>query len=393
MKNQLIFETISNTVKSVNYDYGLHSGTGGIAMYFYVTSQCYNGKGIEECETIISSVIESLNNDKLDSTFCYGIAGFGWMLEYLIQKNYIDRNDLDVFPFIDEYLQKQKIEYVLNKNYDFLHGYTGVALYFFKRYKGTKECLPNIKEYLDFLDDIKIYDIKSDGFAWLAPVNNEDPIKVFNLSLSHGISSIIAILSKFVIDDIFIDKSKYLLTGSIKYLLNQKIENEKSVFFPNYIELDGTYSNQNRMAWCYGDLGVANSIYMAGLALNRRDLIDFSINIFSVIGEARKGIEESLVKDSCICHGTAGICLIYFHLYKKTNIKQFKNIALYWRNETDKMACHIDGLAGYKTYYPENYGGLKNNISFLEGICGVGIVNSVVDFDLDPDWDECLLLS
>ena len=61
--------------------------------------------------------------------------------------------------------------------------------------------------------------------------------------------------------------------------------------------------------------------------------------------------------------------------------------------ETLKMAKFPDGLAGFKTYRPEKYGGWTNQYDMLEGIPGIGLAMLSYISETEPTWDECLLLS
>jgi hypothetical protein len=74
-----------------------------------------------------------------------------------------------------------------------------------------------------------------------------------------------------------------------------------------------------------------------------------------------------------------------------TRLPEFKNAADYWMNETLKMAKFEDGLAGYKVWYGEQ--GWLNEYCLLEGIAGIGLALMTYYYEVEPIWDECLLLS
>jgi len=107
----------------------------------------------------------------------------------------------------------------------------------------------------------------------------------------------------------------------------------------------------------------------------------------------RRGLPENRVQDAGICHGAAGIAHIFNRLHRNTGRMEFKDAADYWYVETIKMAKFDDGLAGYKTYYTEAYGGWQPNDNFLVGIAGIGLCLLSFVVEEDPAWDECLLLS
>lgn len=70
---------------------------------------------------------------------------------------------------------------------------------------------------------------------------------------------------------------------------------------------------------------------------------------------------------------------------------EFKDVANYWFNETLKMSKFEDGLAGYKVWHTED--GYVNQMGILEGIAGIGLALLSYYYDMEPTWDECLLLS
>ena len=57
------------------------------------------------------------------------------------------------------------------------------------------------------------------------------------------------------------------------------------------------------------------------------------------------------------------------------------------------MAKIDDGVAGYKVWRTSEYGGLQIEYAFLEGIAGIGLSLISAISDIDPKWDEYLLLS
>jgi hypothetical protein len=57
------------------------------------------------------------------------------------------------------------------------------------------------------------------------------------------------------------------------------------------------------------------------------------------------------------------------------------------------MATFADGLAGYKTWRAPEYGGWINEDGLVEGISGIGLALLTYYYEIEPTWDECLLLS
>jgi|ERR1035437_700610 hypothetical protein len=103
--------------------------------------------------------------------------------------------------------------------------------------------------------------------------------------------------------------------------------------------------------------------------------------------------QEAGVQDVCLCHDTSGIAHIYNRAYKLTGIEKFRLSSIYWFEQSLKMAVFDDGFAGYKTYRPPEFGGICNASGFLEGIAGIGLAMISAVSDINPAWDNALLLS
>ena len=73
---------------------------------------------------------------------------------------------------------------------------------------------------------------------------------------------------------------------------------------------------------------------------------------------------------------------------------EFKDAADYWFEQTLKMATFEDGLAGFKTLYmPDSKPNWVNEYGFLTGVTGIGLALLTYYYEMEPTWDECLLLS
>ncbi len=215
-----------------------------------------------------------------------------------------------------------------------------------------------------------------------------------NISLSHGMSAFAVLFSKlFSIDKwegIDLDR---IITGTINYILAQSLPiGEYNSFFPP-ISLDSDYGvYSSRLAWCYGDLGIGMALYQAGKMLNRQDWIDKAVNVLLYAAEKRRDLSQNGVVDACFCHGTSGIAHIFYRMWWNTRLPEFKQASCYWIDQTLKMARFEDGLAGYKTWQGTEQG-YQCSTGLLEGLAGIGLVLLSYYYEIEPTWDECLLLS
>ena len=373
-----------------NNKQGLMGGKLGIVLYFFYYAKLMDKQELYDYGLeLLSSVFEDINNGFNYHTHAGGLAGVGAVMEILNNEDLVDIDTDELLGELDDYLYEVMIYEIKNGNYDFLHGAVGIGFYFFKRKKSDKS-----KKYLnDLIEEFDKISIKDeDGIRWLSVLDREKKIEGYNLSLSHGLASIIVFLSKLYKENIAIEKVTELLNGSVKYLLDQQQDISQNIsYFPSWVckEEPSTYS---RIAWCYGDLGIGNALWLAGENTRNEKWKKKAVEVL-LHSTTRKEDKDTGVVDAGLCHGTAGIAHIYNRMFNYTGEIKFKEAALFWVEKTLKMAKYDDGFAGYKVWRSEKHGGLQNEPGFLEGISGIGLMLISSISEIKPQWDECLFLS
>lgn len=380
---------ISGLLGSCNIDdISLLSGLSGINIAIYnLKSKNYKSNIIKNTEKILFEI----NNGFSVHTHCLGISGFLWSLKYFIGKGMLNAEENDITGEFNSFLYKRMKEDMENNNLDFLHGAIGLGLFFLND-SSNKNSLNYVKELIDKIEELSIIDSKG-GLKWRSVVFiDRTPKEVYNLGLSHGISSIIAFLTKTYSCGVSKSKSKRLLKGAIKYLLSNKNDIEKNnCYFPSWIS-DDEENRSSRLSWCYGDLGIAVTLYNASEVLKNVELKKFSLKVLYQ-SALRRDLENEFVLDAGLCHGTSGIAHIFYRMYWNTKDEVFKEAASFWFKKTLEMSKFSDGLAGYKVFRSEEHGGYINDYGILEGIAGIGLaINSWIS-QTEPQWDECILLS
>ncbi len=397
---ETLIETITNISKTLSVDKnlnnknsGIHTGSAGIALFFHHLNQIIpNESNHDNCLRHIEKCVDAIENQQLGYTFCSGIAGIAWGLEYFSDKGLFEVEEEDFLSELDIHIFNHATNDIENNNVDFLHGGIGAIAYFLNRLPNiyAEDCLIKFVNLLWEKAEKGTNEIK-----WKNSFNQElsEPgiIREYNLGLSHGIPSLIIILIKIYNKNIAATKCKKLIMGSIEWILNQKLPESYDSIFPNSVG-STIEKHSSRLAWCYGDLGVSSSIWQAGQALNREDWKQEALNIL-LHSSKRRDLKENSVVDAALCHGTAGIAHIFNRFYKETGIKEFDDARWYWLEQTLKMAKWEDGLAGYKVWQAER--GWQNEDGLLEGVAGIGLtlLGFLTNDVNDLSWDSCLLLS
>ncbi len=383
---------IAGSVKDLVPDEGgLMGGKAGLACFcaYYA-----DWSGDSVFDGLVADLIEQALNPAAgnlpDYSFSNGLSGIAWLIHHLSSTKLVEWDPTGIFDELDPYLYQHMITEIRSGHYDYLHGALGAALYFLRQAKNEKY-RAHLTDLVTELERVAEHDADG-GLKWLSVLDAETQKTGYNLSLSHGISSIVLILSHIYAEGISTDLIEQQIKGAIRYLEKQKLDRSEYIsIFPSWAKESIDSQESSRLAWCYGDLGVGFAYYEAGIIFpgTAYKLDGLSILINSTL---RRDPMENSVYDAGICHGASGIALIYNVLYQKTGLNTFKDAAIYWLDVCLNMAYHKDGIAGYKTWYNPQYGGWINTIGLLDGVSGIGLVLLSFISEREPSWSRSILL-
>ncbi|RZF60234.1 lanthionine synthetase C family protein [Sphingobacterium corticibacterium] len=397
--NQKQLDTIIGTLEKEKLHKNhslLGEGNTGAALLFYHYGR-YIGKEkyIEKASSIILDNFDMYHsNDPSTYSLCNGMAGFRWAVNHLIDAGFIDGDADELFSDDDALLYAVMEKDIGESRYDYLHNAIGIGLYFMKR--RTARSAGYIAALVEGLAKAAIAD--QDGLKWLSMFNlqeGEGKKAVYNLSLSHGMTSIISFLGKVYQMGIAQENVNDLLSRTVSYMLSHKLSvpDETGSFFPSMISAEDDHPVYGgRLAWCYGDLGLAYILLQVSGIVGNQEWEEIAMSVLLQSTTRKNALKERVV-DAGFCHGSAGIAHIYNRLYQYTGNPVFKESALHWLDDMLRKAVFPDGPAGYKAWYPQSYGGWKSEFGLLQGISGIGLVLLAAISDVEPVWDECFLLS
>jgi len=393
-KNNKQIESKLSEISDALYSYqfksdniGLMGGKTGVALFFYYYYKYTNNiKFFDKANELIYADFDSINSGFAYGTHAGGISGILFTLSLLKEEKFIDFEEEEILTPFDFFLIKNTKNDLAANNYDYLHGALGYGINFLRGANHT-DTLNYILEELNKSAE----DFNEKGYAWISsnPVTKQTG---YNLSLSHGISSIIYFLSNLYLKSSEKEKTYNLLSKAITYLeSNIQPYNKIGSYFSSWAMDDNKYE-KSRLAWCYGDMGIAIALWQAGNNTKTQKWKDLAEEIM-LHSATRRDIIKEHVNDSGICHGSAGLGLIFARMYNYTNRLEFKDAANYWINVTLEFAKNNEGLAGFKTYRTKEYGGYIKDPSFLEGVSGVGLFLISTISEIEPVWDTTILLS
>lgn len=394
MEKQLdsIARAIEGHCQKENGNYSLLTGNMGEILFLYYYS-LVDKNYKEKAEILLDQLTESLSTPSYyQFSYCNGLAGFGLGIHLLAEGDFIE-NSPDMLDDIDLVLQHYLEQEIRLHHFDFLHGVIGMGFYFLKHYKYKPELsLVQLHKIVDYLEQTAISDPHTHTVKWEI-VDRHFPHQAdikFNISLSHGMSSIAIFLSRLLQMDINPEgKVRKLLEEALNYILQQRIDEKiYGCYFPSTSLENPGPVNKSRLAWCYGDLGIGIALWHAGKVLNKKDLTDFAMEILEYSAE-RKDIRANYVWDAGICHGSAGITQIFFRMWQETKRPSLQAAYEYWKEQTYCFGNRPEGPAGYQSFDPTQQS-WETKYYLLEGVAGIGLT---LLSPVNSSWDEILLLS
>lgn len=364
---------------------GVLSGLPGTALFFsYFDRLQGTDRHRERIEALVVRSFDLVQARWYPASFCSGLSGLLWAAFHLSGRG-APALEPD-WEEVEDFLTGAMKEYAGKNDFDFLHGANGIFYLLLEHHKAVPFGV--LEEHIERLHAFALPG-REGALAWESVVDIRSPKKVYNLSLSHGMSSTIILLAEFLRQFPGHARATALLEGAVLFLLQSKNgAGQAASLFPNYVSHQ-PYARQSRLGWCYGDLGIGLALKKAAGALGRQDWDREADSIF-LHAARRLDLQEGHVRDASLCHGSAGIAHIFNRMYQETGLAALQSTALYWYEQTLRLASFEDGPAGYKLYKGE--GEWKNETNLLEGIAGIGLALMAAIDAQPPSWDRSLLI-
>ncbi|WP_299463277.1 lanthionine synthetase LanC family protein [uncultured Microscilla sp.] len=387
----------------------IFSGKAGVilflANYYHIEKRnCYVNTIFE----LLNSTLNNLQNEKSGSMS--GVAGIGWILQYLVNIGILDKKE--VYP----YLQQINTAVVSSLNqdfdagyYDLMHGYIGKLIFLMdsnEYSKKTSNVVKFVEESIHFFQQTSIRDCPQKIFWKQTNFGDISFESKACLGMAHGIPSIISFLSLLLEENYLTnDKKKearILIEQSCEWILDKEGKYEvKNGLFPTFIPPNEA-NLDSFLAWCYGDLGIAISFIRAGKVLSNKRLYKEGIRIATHAAQRQlknSGISHDLSRsDITLCHGSFGILYQFHLLYKKTRVQAFKMAREYWLGislsniSIDEPFCNLKSCISSRKSKAKEW---ETLYSLLGGVSGVGLVLSSIyshQGSTSQDWARILLL-
>ena len=370
---------------------GLLVGRAGLALFFLYYAR-FTDASIDRAfaESFVSDLFETLP-DEVSFSFSTGLAGLAWLLRHAASTGLLEVNADEALEDIDRQLHARMVDEIRAGRWDFLHGALGCSLYFLETANRPSSRAP----LTQVLEELERQSIEAGAALYW---RNTDVIpregleEGVNMGLSHGMPSIVNLLARFVGHELDSNRTTVMLDRSVAYVLKQEAATASGLgsSFPAFVPDDEP--DRCRLAWCYGDGGIAATLWQAGEVAHRSE---WQAKAVAVLERAtsRRTPELTRVTDAGLCHGSAGLALIFARMYHATGGGVFREAALHWLDTTLAMGNRGNGFAGYRADLGDAPEDLAAQLSVLMGIAGVGLALMALCSSIEPAWDRALLLS
>lgn len=319
-----------------------------------------------------------------------GLSGCAWTLNWIHEK--LAEPSADISFLLDE-IDTVILDRLTNSewtgHYDLITGLVGIGTYALSRNK--KGDSPRIVEAV--ISKLQQLNIASGRMSWWItppPLMTSEleteayPDGLRNLGIAHGIPGVILFLASAIRHGYSTQKVRALLNSSANFIISTILPEEFSSSFSFIAES----KRSSRMAWCYGDPGVAMALSSAGKALDDSNIrnIGKTILLKSIaVSESDVGIV-----DASVCHGTAGLALLYYRSYQDSGDILLLDASKSWMRKTYAFRQEGCGNCGYLTFHPVERRFFEDD-SYLTGATGVALALLTVAGMTEAQWDQPLL--
>ncbi|HEX7239078.1 MAG TPA: lanthionine synthetase C family protein, partial [Longimicrobiaceae bacterium] len=373
---------------------GVAGGDAGLALFHAWLARSTGGE--DASGPYLDAAAEALAEVPLGTGLYSGFSGVAWAAE-LLQGSAGEAGDgEDMNEEIDEALLTHVSLSPWTTHYDLVSGPVGIAVYALERLP-RRSGAAVLEQVVARLEETAVP--MPDGVAWhttwsLLPEHQRPayPTGHYNLGVAHGVPGAIAVLAQAVAAGVAPERARVLLDGAVAWLLARELPPEAPSRF-GYSDAPGLEPAPSRAAWCYGDPGIAAALLLAGRCADEEAWEREALRIARIA--ARRPVDAAGVVDAGVCHGAAGLALIYDRIFQATGDEELRDAALLWTRRTLEMREPGKGVAGYQSWGPTREGpsAWLDDPGLLTGAAGVALTLLAAATPVEPAWDRFLLVS
>jgi lantibiotic modifying enzyme len=322
-----------------------------------------------------------------------GLAGIGWALAHLRRRS-PNLNGEDDLAQIDEVLLHLVEPSPWAGPYDLVEGLVGFGVYALERLPRPSAvamlaCVVNrLAQTAEQQDNGVTW--RTDP-SWLpADQRAEHSHASYDLGLAHGVPGVIAFLGQACAANVAAPTARPLLESAVRWLLAQ--QGPQGFAYCVAPRSQGELGNEelgSRLAWCYGDPGIAAALHCVARCLGERT---WETQALAIARRAAKcEPDQAGVMDAGLCHGACGLGHLFNRIYQSSRDEALADAARFWFKEVLRMRRPGRGVGGYEAWEPDR--GWIADPSFLTGAAGIALALLAATTSKEPEWDRALLVS
>lgn len=372
----------------------LADGHAGIALLYAYLDRCGRSGVAEQAGQLLDHAAAAIANRPVSASLYSGFTGVAWAIAHIQPAAWELEGPDDPLAEIDAALLELVSRSSWPHDYDLISGLVGFGVYALERLPQpcARACLEQIVLRL-----AEIAERQPEGTTWLtsphlliALTRATYPNGYYNLGLAHGVPGVIALLGAICAAGIAAAVARPLLNSSVAWLLAQRLPPGHSSWFGYYTGFN-IAPTSSRLAWCYGDLGLAAALLAAArfVAEPAWELAALSI----ARAAAAREVHGSGVIDAGLCHGGAGVAHLFNRIYQASGEPIFAEAARRWFTHTLTLREPGQGIGGFLAYEPGSNRSMDWVASpgFLSGAAGIGLALLAATSAIEPAWDRALL--
>jgi hypothetical protein len=344
---------------------------------------------------LLDSAAELLAEVPMDMSLYTGFAGVAWVIEHL-RGRLFESDDEDPNLEIDEALLAPLGRSPWTGDYDLITGLVGLGVYGLERLPRPTGAAA-LERVVDRLAELAR--TFPEGTAWFTPPEDLPPWQreihpngYYNLGVAHGIPAVVALLAGAAAAGVAADRARPLLDEAVRWLFAHRLEpGAGSCFGTSFFP--GEPMTPSRLAWCYGDPGVAAALLAAARAVGRPDWEREAVAIG--LAAAARPAEGAMVRDAGLCHGAAGIAHLFNRMFQTTGEEGLAEGARFWFRQALELRQPGEGIAGFRSWKMDPGGQpyWMTDLGLLEGAVGIGLALLAATSPVEPAWDRIFLVS
>jgi lantibiotic biosynthesis protein len=371
----------------------LGNGDPGVALFLHYYGTAVGDTAcLDTASELMRSALQIVSESRLAPGLYVGFTGAAWGLAHLARVA-DGRYEAEGLESFDDVLWQLLVTRGGGCYYDLIGGLAGLAVYALERETPrADQCLERIVELLD-----QQALVRADEITWLTPALELSPAQrprypngCFDFGLAHGVPGVVSTLAAIRRRGIAEAATERLCRGAVRWMLRRRLPEQEKSRYPARVGLDGECS-PSRLAWCYGDIGIAMALAAAASALNEPEWEEESL---STARHAAAVTQDGAgVVDASLCHGAAGLAHFFNRLANRHADVTVRAASLSWFRATLELRGSTAGAGGYR-YLSIALDGTSMWVpkpGLLEGAAGIGMALLVALYETSPSWDAVFL--